>query len=382
MGNDMTKKRANGEGSIYQRPNGTWVGVVDFGWVNGHRKRKSVSGKTRMEASKKIRTLLTTRDASLPMPTTAPRVDQWFDTYLNDVAAKKVRPSTLHRYQGDVRNHVIPALGRKRLDQVSPADLTALYNAKLASGLSPVSVRHLHAVIRRALNVACKWQLITRNVAMLVDPPSMQRREIEPLSASQSRQLLDACRGDRLEARWAVGIALGLRQGEVLGLQWQDVDLDSGSLSVRRALQRQKGAGLVFTEPKTDRSRRTIPLPLPLLASMRAHRSRQLEERLVAGTEWADSNCVFATLTGKPTDPRDDWMAFKSLLVAAGLPNVRLHDLRHTAASLLLLQGVSARVVMEVLGHSQISLTLNTYSHVAPEMQVDAMDRVSSVLWH
>jgi integrase len=186
---------------------------------------------------------------------------------------------------------------------------------------------------------------------------------------------------ERMEARWIVGLALGLRQGEVLGLWWDDVDLDAGTVRVRRALQRRRMAGLVFIEPKTARSRRTVSLPHPLVFALRAHRTRQLEERLAAGSMWKGSDCVFTTECGAPIDPRNDYRAFKKLLRSAELRDARLHDLRHTAASLLLLQGVSPRVVMEVLGHTQISLTMNTYSHVVPELKREAADRMGEALW-
>ena len=184
-----------------------------------------------------------------------------------------------------------------------------------------------------------------------------------------------------MQARWLVGLALGLRQGEALGLWWEDIDLDTGLLRVRRALQRQRGGGLVFTDPKTQRSKRTLPLPAPLLTALRDHRQQQAKEQITAGSLWQGSLCVFTTPVGTPIDPRNDYREFKKLLARAELPSVRLHDLRHTAASLLLAQGVPARVVMEILGHSAIALTMNTYSHVAPEVSREAADRMAQMLW-
>jgi integrase len=176
-----------------------------------------------------------------------------------------------------------------------------------------------------------------RQVATLVDPPTIVRAEVEPFTSKEAQTLLQAVSGDRLEARWIVGLALGLRQGEVLGLWWDDVDLDAATLRVRRALQRQRAKGRVFTEPKTARSRRTVSLPGPLVDALRTHRTRQLQERLAAGSMWRGSECVFTTVIGTPVDPGNDYRMFKDLLKSAGLRDVRLHDLRHTAASLLLL---------------------------------------------
>ena len=242
-------------------------------------------------------------------------------------------------------------------------------------------MRHLHAVIRRALNVAIKWQLIAVNPASLVDSPRATQHEITPLTADEAQRLIKAAKGDRMEARWLVGLALGMRQGEALGLWWDDLDLDAGLLRVRRALQRRRGGGLVFADSKTQRSKRTIPLPAQLADALRDHYARQEQERTAAGSLWRGSPCVFTTPIGTPVDPRNDFREFKKLLDRGGLPSVRLHDLRHTAASLLLAQNVPARVVMEILGHSQIGLTMNTYSHVAPEVSREAADRMAGVLW-
>ena len=184
-----------------------------------------------------------------------------------------------------------------------------------------------------------------------------------------------------MQARWLVGLALGLRQGEALGLWWEDIDLDAQLLRARRALQRRRGGGLVFATTKAQRSGRTIPLPAPLVEALTAHREQQVKERITAGPLWLGSPCVFTSPIGTPIDPRNDFREFRKLLARTGLPPVRLHDLRHTAASLLIAQNVPARVVMEILGHSQIALTMNTYAHVAPEVSREATDRMRQMLW-
>jgi integrase len=198
----------------------------------------------------------------------------------------------------------------------------------------------------------------------------------------QARAFLASIRAHRLYALFAVAIALGLRKGEILGLSWSDVELEAGRLHVRRTLQRVRGdkGARVFAEPKSERSRRTIELPQVIVDALKAHRVRQLEERLAAGGEWRDSGLVFAGASG---DALDEWHLgdeFHALLAAAGLPRVRFHDLRHSCASFLLAQGVSARAVMDVLGHSQISLTLDTYSHVLPGVREDAAEKMDQVL--
>lgn len=328
-------RRGNGEGSIYQLPDGRWRRSVFLGYRDGKPHRKYVTRRIRAEVAAEIRALIEAQRRGQVITTGGMTVAEWLAMYLEQVARPKVRPRTLDRYTSDINGHIVPAIGRYRLDKLRPAHLVALYNAKAAEGLSGASLRHMHAVIRRALNVAVRWQLIAVNPATLVDAPRAAQHEITPLTAAEARRLIEAAKGDRMQARWLVGLALGLRQGEALGLRWEDVDLDARLLRVRRALQRRRGGGLIFTEPKTQRSKRAIPLPGQLVTALEDHRARQARERAAAGSLWRDSECVFTTPIGTPVDPRNDFREFRKLLARAGLPPVRLHDLRHTAASLL-----------------------------------------------
>jgi integrase len=236
-------------------------------------------------------------------------------------------------------------------------------------------------VLSRALKVAMQRDKVARNVCALVDAPSVEREEVRPLSADEARRVLEEANGRRNAARWSVALALGLRQGEALGLPWDAVDLDVGTLTVRQALQRQPGAGLVIVQPKSRAGRRTVALPGPLREALRTHRTAQLAERMTADSMWQDNGLVFCQVDGRPVDPRSDHRAWRTLLADAGVRQARLHDARHTAATLLLQQGVPARVAMEILGHSQISLTLGTYSHVVPEVAEDAARRMGQALW-
>jgi integrase len=240
-------------------------------------------------------------------------------------------------------------------------------------------VLYVRGVLRRALNEALRWGLVARNVATLVQPPRVRRYEISPLDAEQAQRLLTAIRGDRLEALFSVALAVGLRQGEALGVRWQDVDLDAGVLRVRHALQAVDGQ-LMLVEPKTTRSRRTIQLPSLAVGALREHRARQSVERTLAGDAWTDQDFVFTSQLGRPLHGATVTHRFQQLLAAAGLPRQRFHDLRHGCATLLLAQGVSPRVVMDVLGHSAITLTLNTYSHVVPALQTEAARRMDAAL--
>jgi integrase len=317
----------------------------------------------------------------LPVITERQTLEQFLKDWLENSVRPSVRPATYVSYEHHIRNHIVPEIGRLPLHKLSPQQVRALLNHKLAAGASPRSVAYLRVVLRAALNKARKWNLVARNVAELVDPPKAERYRIEPLSPQQARRLLDTVMGNRLEALYAVAIASGLRMGEILGLGWQDIDLERGQMAISRSLQRQKGRGLVLIDTKTDRSRRTIALPQPLIAVLRAHRIRQLQERLAAGSRWQDRALVFTSTVGTGVEPRNLHRAFKVLLAKAGLPEIRFHDLRHSAASLMLAQGVPLRVVMEVLGHSSISLTANTYSHVMPSLVQDAAEKMGDLLF-
>ena len=219
-------------------------------------------------------------------------------------------------------------------------------------------------------------------MALLVEPPASAHSEITPLTVEDARALLAAAGGVRLGARWVVGLSLGLRQGEALGLRWEDVDLTAGVICVRRQLLRpdKKGAPLTFGPVKSARSRRTLALPGRLAELLAEHRDKQAVEREAAMT-WADDRLVFATAKGTPIDHRNDAREFKALCERAGIPPYRVHDLRHTAATLLIAQGQHARVVMEVLGHSQIAMTMNVYGHVMDSQLRDAADAVDEALW-
>ena len=371
-------KRANGEGSIYQRKDGRWVGSAILLSPGGQRLRRSVYGRTRKEVHQQLTALLRADQLGLPTPdqrTVAVYLEHW----LTHVAKHKVRASTYRSYETYVRVHLIPGLGQRRLDRLSAADIRAFLNAKRATHLAPRTIQYLHAILRAALSQAVRDDLVPRNVAKLVETPRAPRAEVQPLSVEESKQLLAAAARDRLHAFYAVALAMGLRRGEALGLRWDDIDFEVGVLHVRRALQ-YVDRKLAFVDPKTSRSRRSIPMPDVCVRALTAHRTRQAEERLAAGSKWQDHNLVFATVIGTPLDPRNVSRRFGNLCRIAGIRHIRLHDLRHTCATLLLAQGVAPRVVMETLGHSGISLTMNTYTHVLPVLQRDAASKIDHVL--
>ena len=372
-------KRGNSEGSIYKRKDGRWAATV----ATSEGKRRTFYGKTRAEAHSKLQTAQRALTNGLPLVGELETCESFLQRWLRDTATRKVRPRTLERYEAITRQHLIPSLGRVRLARLTPGHVERMMNEGLARGLSPQTVAHHRAVLRGALNVGVRHGIVIRNAATLADPPRIPQREFQALTLDSAKKLLSAVQGDRLEALFTVALSLGLRKGEALGLRWSDVDLDHGQLSVRRTLQRM-ASQWVFLEPKTQSSRRTIAIPAQVTESLRTHRSRQLEERLQVGPSWNGQlweDLVFADELGQPLSGFYVSRRFKKLLSDAGLPTMRYHDLRHGAASLMAALGIPPRVAMDILGHAQISTTMNIYAHVAPELQRDAADRVASALW-
>jgi integrase len=288
--------------------------------------------------------------------------------WLADVVTPTVRPKTRATYETLVRVHLIPAFGHVPLVRLTPQDVQRALNERLGSGLSPRTVRHILVVLRTALGQASRWDLVSRNVATLVEPPRVATAEVRPMTADEARTFLEVSSGDRLHALYAVALLTGLRQGEALGLRWHNLDLDQATLRVEHALQRVAGR-LSLVEPKTRRSKRVVVLSPRAVDALRGHRAEQLRERLLAGERWTETGLVFTTTIGTPLDGPAVTRRLQRILAGAGMRPQRFHDLRHTCASLLLLDGVHPRVVMEMLGHSQISLTMDTYTHVAPELQ-------------
>ena len=254
-----------------------------------------------------------------------------------------------------------------------------LYASRLDAGASPTTVAHLHAVLHRAFGQAAKWNLVPRNVAAVVDRPRVARREMATLNGAQVRQLLTTAKDNDLEALYTLAVTTGMRQGELLAPWWRDVDLAAARLHVVATLQRTR-EGSRFTEPKTSHSRRRISLAPKVVTVLRSHRTRQNENRLAA-KQWEDNDLLFANDVGRPILPGNLLRrSFWPLLERAGLPRIRFHDLRHTAATLLLAAGTHPKVAQEMLGHSTVSMTLDLYSHAAPDMQETAVRAMEAVL--
>lgn len=371
----MGGKRANSEGSIARRKDGLWEARIS---LEGG-KRKSFYAKTRQEAARKLAEAVRTRDKRLPVVGDGQSVGQYLVTWL-EVTKASIRPRTWKRYEQFVRVHLVPILGTIGMTKLTAHQVQMLYARKLEEGLSSTTVHHLHQVLHRALDAALRLDLVARNVCELVDPPRMRHHEMTTLSEDQAHVLLSAAAGDRFEVLYVLALATGMRQGELLALRWRDVDLDGGSLQVRATLQYTVD-GYVFSEPKTALSRRRIALSKTAIEALKQHCIAQAQERLKLGPAWEDRDLVFPNTIGKPMDGIHLLQrSFYPLLKKAGLPRMRFHDLRHTAATLLLGRGINPKIVSEMLGHSQIGITLGLYSHVTPHMQQQAADAMDAAL--
>jgi integrase len=370
-----TGRRGNNEGSITQLSDGRWQARVTL--ENGQ--RKAYYGKTRAGVQQKLTVVLHDRDKGLPVgmderQTVAQYLVAWLETI-----KPTIRPRTWKRYAELMNLHAVPVLGKIPLAKLTAQQVQRLYSVKLEDDLSSTTVHHLHEVLHRALAQAQRLGLVGRNVTEFVDVPRMAEHEMHILDREQVRRLLEAARQDWLEALYVLAVSTGMRQGELLALRWSDIDLDRGIVQVRATLQWAKGGNYILAAPKTRQSRRQIMLTALACAALHTHHLRQSEERLAAGVPWGPHDLVFTSKTGNALDGRNVTRTdFARLLQRAGLPAIRFHDLRHTAATLLLGRGVNPKIVSEMLGHTKVGITLDIYSHVLPDMQQQAaaeMDR-------
>jgi integrase len=397
-GGKVMARRGQNEGSIFERKDGRWAAQVNLGWINGKRARKMFYGATRKDVQSKLNTALSNIDKGLPILSEKQTVDQYLNWWLQHVAKPTVRPATFTSYDELVRLHLGPAFKAVPLSKLAPQHVRGFMTDKLNAGLSTRRVQYLHAVLRAALNTAMKDQIVIRNAAALVKPPRVVEKEVQPLTPDEARKLLKAIKGHRLEGLFAVALALGLRQGEALGLRWRDVDFDAGKLRIRFALQRLKTrengvtkSAFHLVEPKTKQSRRTISMPAVTLSALADHRARQLEERNLAGAAWKTPalNCggellpvddlVFVTSVGTPFDAPTVTHRFQAVLKLAQISHHRFHDLRHTAATLLSVQGVHPRAIQAALGWENLSM-LNRYSHFVEEQRQAVASAMESIL--
>jgi integrase len=344
------------------------------------RKRRTLYGKTRAEVAAKLARALSDRGDDLAFDAGKQTVGEYLDRWLSHSVRDTVRKGTFERHEQVIRLHIGPALGDLKLKALGPAHVQALYRDRLDAGLSPATVQKIHAILHKALDQAVRWSLVPRNATEVVKAPRPNPDEIQPLSSEQVKVLLETAIGERFAAIYVLAIHTGLRQGELLGLKWEDVDLENGLIRVRRTLTRYKGR-LLLSEPKTRRSRRTVRLTEPAVGALREHLACQIVQMEALGDLYRDQGLIFATQKGTLVNPSNlRKRSFAPLLEKAGLPSIRFHDLRHTCATLLLTSNVNPKIVSEMLGHATIAITLDTYSHVFPTMQGGATRALEDML--
>jgi len=373
-------KRDQGEGTIRHRADGRWEARVSLRLDDGRVRRRSVYARTKTEARERMQELLREVARGLPVPDERMTVDGYLRQWLRDVEGS-VRPLTIAAYRRWLLIHVVPEIGAQPLSRLTPRDVQAMLARKRAQGLSPRSVAHIRTVLRTALQQAVRWGVLARNVAALAEPPRVPDRQVEAMAPEEAAGILRAVAGTRIEGLVTVALYIGLRSGEALGLRWADVDLEARVLRVHVALQRRDRA-FALVEPKTARSRRTLGLPGPAVEALRAQRARQAEMRLAAGSAWREPvlDLVFTTATGAPFHGPTVTHELQASLARAGLRPRRFHDLRHGCATLLLASGTDIAVVRDILGHSTIGLTADTYAGVLPSLQREAVARLEGLM--
>lgn len=358
----------------------TWAVVVDVGRdESGRRRQKWHSGyRTKREASEALTEILGQLAARQYVAPSKLTVRGFLEDEWLPAVRTRLRPLSFDSYAANMRNHVIPRLGDVPLQDLTPPMLNSAY-AELGGELSPRTVRYIHAILRRALADAVKWSRLTRNPADAADPPPVRRCRADGMrtwTGPELARFLESVRDHRLFACWRFLAMTGCRRGEALGLRWRDLDLDRSRATIVQTVV----ASRKISEPKSDRGRRTIALDAETIAALRDHRTRQEEERQLLGASYDDLDLVFAGEDGAPIWPRSLTRTFVTLVDAVDVPTIRLHDLRHTHATLALQAGVHPKVVQDRLGHATISITLDVYSHAIPEMQGDAVDRVAELV--
>lgn len=395
-------RQPNGRSSIYQGKDGKWHGRVTVGIRDdGKPDRRHVERKTRAAVTAAVRELEKQRDSgAVRKAGRAWTVEAWLTHWVETIVPLAVNENTMVGYGVAVRKHLVPALGAHRLDKLGPEHIERFYGRMQTDGRRAGTIHQIHRTFRTALNEAVRRGHLTRNPVQLAKAPRLSDEEIEPYTVDEVKRLLVAADKRRNAARWAVALALGLRQGEALGLKWADVDTGRGVLMVRRSRRRPRYAhGCVdpcgrkagycpqrkrtnpeTADTKSRAGRRVIGLPAQLADLLTAHQVKQEAERLEAGDRWADEGWLFATPDGRGTSTRTDYDDWKELLATAGVRDGRLHDARHTAATVLLILGVSERAVMGLMGWSTTAMAAR-YQHMVDTVRTDVARQVDGLIW-
>ncbi len=393
----MAKKNANGEGSITKRADGKWMGQVSVGRdpITGKIKRQTFYGKTRDEVRQKITKVQFDIQQGAYIEPSKLTFGEWIDTWLKHYKTASIRPTTLTSYEYIIRIHIKPSIGHIPLKDLKAEQLQAMYNDKFMNGnttkkgggLSARTVRYIHVIIHEALAQAQKNDLVIRNVSESTVLPRQTKKEIRVLTLEEQKKFISSLGCEPLGPLFLLALASGMRLGELLALKWSNIDLDKAVVKVKQSLSRVRNfdedndvnSELIFQEPKTKAGNRSIPIPLSIIQALRTHKKKQAEQRLKAGASYINNDLVFCTKTGSPIEPRNVDRSFKAILTNAKLADINFHALRHTYATRLLEANEHPKVVQELLGHTSITMTLDLYSHVLPELKSAAAAKINNL---
>ncbi len=366
----MAKRRGNGEGSIYRRPDGKWCATLTVGYdQNSKRRRRYLYGRTKAEVLEKLDQLRSDARSGTAVEPSRVTVGEFVRNWMETVARQRIRPSTRATYETLIDRHIIPHLGGSRLNQLAPLHLQAWLATLERSGVSPRQREAAFVLLKTILRHALRLGLIASNPLDRIDKPRVPRKELQILSPDEVRRLLEVARGNRLEALLVLAVSTGARQGELFAVQWRDLDLEKGVLTIQRTLIEARGH-LSFGEPKTKQSRRRVDLPAYAVEALREHRKRR------AATPHP-ATLVFTDTEGKPLRKSNfTRRMWHPLLAKAGLPRVKFHSLRHSHVTALLAAGGNLKAVSERVGHSRTSMTADVYGHAVEGMQRELADRL------
>ena len=370
----MAKRRSNHEGTIYQRKNGTWRAQVT---LDG--RRLHFSARTQRECQEWIKKTIGRIDNGMTYASTKTTLEEYMSGWLES-SKSSLRETTWSHYNGVTQRYILPELGQIKLIELRGDQIQTLYDHLVVEGIGIPTVIKVHTVLQSALSLAVKAGKIGSNPVLATRPPRATSREMSVLDESQLNSLLVASQGHRLEALYHLAVTTGMRQMELLGLKWTDLDWDKQTLKVERQLVRSSVKGIQFLPPKTNSGRRTLSLGSNSINALRDHSKRQQIEKHAAGESWDENGLIFTITLGKSIDPRNLLRDFKKLLKVGGLPEIRFHDLRHTSATLMLNHGIPIMVVSRRLGHARPSTTLDIYGHLIPSMDVMAADKIDELV--
>lgn len=373
------RRRSNGEGTISKRADGRYTAAIFVDRPDGTRGRKWIYGRTRQEVADKLGELSQKVQSGVPVPTRPPTLSAFLQYWMTEVVQPRLRPTTVAKYRSTIDLYIEPVLGRRKIEKITVQMVQQLLNARREAGDSAAKLRMIREVLSSALGRAVREELVVRNVAQLATIPPENRTRRTAWTAAQSRMFLDAARSDPAYPAFVLATVFGMRRGEIAALRWDDVDLDTGRITIDSTLVRVSGR-LVRGPTKTAAGRRSLPIVGLVRSALLARQAAQRAQQAEAGDAWVDTGYVFTTASGRPVEPRNLARSFERIVRTAGLPTITFHDLRRSAATLMKDLGIPARDAQVILGHSHVSVTLGIYSEVLDHAITEAGQRLNDVL--